>query len=370
MNADLLTRGLSPMRSAEMKLPGTIGQYRLDELLTDTLTAESSGDVYRATDTELNREVTVQFVRDAERETPGGGERFLERARKAAGLAHDNLVRTHDCGEASGEPYWVREWIDGCLLTEVLASGGLGDLEARIRVGADLARVIAHLHAHKAVNGNIKPDNIHIADADGRLRLLDFTAPADAKFIAGAPYYLAPEQLRGVPPGEATDLYSFGLVLFEVLSGTRARNTDAAGEVVRLAFEGEMDYEPLKRAKVPEALVALVQDATSAIIANRPPAMISIVNRLDRWLASGKDEPAQAVIVTPPAPRQLERKPAPAPPPPPPERVPPRRISFTRALVIGGLACILCGLLVGMLGVSVANARLTPRSAVKARVIP
>jgi eukaryotic-like serine/threonine-protein kinase len=324
-----------------MKLPATVGKYCLEQFVGGAM-----GEVYLATETATRRKVTVQLLPDSSEEKQA----FLDRARAASLLSHDNLIRTLDVGDDSGQLMWVREFIDGKTLTELIHKGaGPGPLESRTQIALELACGIAYLHANKTVHGAIDPDNIWIADSHLHVQLLDYRGPVDTKFITSAPYYLAPEQLRGAPPAASSDIYSFGLVLFEILTGKRARSGANSDAILRQAMTGTIDYGPLEG--VPEWLAAIVRDSTAVKAANRPAAIGAIAERL----AAGP-EPAPVAEPTP-APLPVEE-----PTTPVMEALRPRRtrIPFLRAITVGIIACAIGGLIVGMLGVSVANAHWKP----------
>jgi len=183
------------------------------------------GAVYRALDVRLDRPVAVKVLV----QVAGADEvRFHAEVRTLARLAHPNLVRLLDAGEADGRLYLVMELIEGETLAARLARGALGENETA-RIGAGVAAALAYVHAAGIIHRDVKPANI-LLDGDGRAHLADFgiarlvdTTGLTATGLAlGTPAYLAPEQVQGGDVGPAADLYALGLVLIECLSGRRA----------------------------------------------------------------------------------------------------------------------------------------------------
>jgi serine/threonine protein kinase len=216
---------------AEPQFPeGTlVGPYRIVALLA----RGGMGDVYRATDPRLGRDVALKTLPD-----PDGGdghavERFLQEAQITASLDHPNIVKVFDVGMFNGRPYLVSELLDGETLRGPIGRGPMSSADVRA-VATVLTSGLVAAHARGLVHRDLKPENIFITTS-GTAKILDFGIaklaqdPALPRGLAtltgvvlGTAGYLAPEQIRGDPVDARTDLFALGSILFELLSGKRA----------------------------------------------------------------------------------------------------------------------------------------------------
>ena len=222
----------------------SLGPYRI----VAPLGRGGMGEVYRASDTRLGRDVALkvlprEFAADSDRLS-----RFEREARAAAALSHPNIMSVFDVGSADGVPYLVSELLDGETLRERLKRGALSVAEA-VRYGAQVARGLAAAHDGGIVHRDLKPENIFIT-ADGRVKILDFgiakalpassidqghalTAAATAMgALIGTVPYMSPEQVRGEPPDPRSDIFSLGSVLYELLFGRPAFASPTPAETV------------------------------------------------------------------------------------------------------------------------------------------
>ncbi|HSB20177.1 MAG TPA: protein kinase [Anaeromyxobacteraceae bacterium] len=177
------------------------------------------GVVWEARDRELGRAVAFKAVRAA---GPAGRreERLLQEAELAARLSHPNIVTLHDVGRSEHGPYLVLELLRGRTLADALARGALPPREA-IRVGVEVAGALAHAHARGVVHRDLKPGNVFLQD-QGPAKVLDFGlahAFGRRKEDGGTPDYMAPEQCRGAPEDERTDVFALGVILYRSLTG-------------------------------------------------------------------------------------------------------------------------------------------------------
>jgi eukaryotic-like serine/threonine-protein kinase len=179
-------------------------------------------EVWLAHDRELDRDVAVKL--HAAHAEPV---RFARKARAAAFLSHENIAGVYDVGEAEGRPYIVLEHLPGGTLEDRLRSGKpLPDDETE-RIARELASGLAHAHARGIVHRDLKPSNV-LFDREGRAKLADFGIAyargeptlTEAGTILGTAAYISPEQAAGEPSGAASDVYSFGIILFRMLTGT------------------------------------------------------------------------------------------------------------------------------------------------------
>ena len=215
--------------------PGTrLGPYQIASMLG----AGGMGEVYRAHDPRLGRDVAVKvlpavWVSDADRR-----ERFEREARAVAALNHPNITAIHDVGTDAGVPFIVSELLEGATLRELMTPGAPWPVRKAVEVALGIAHGLAAAHARGIIHRDLKPENVFIG-RDGVVKLLDFglaritlmsTSAADvptleatgAGTILGTPGYMAPEQVRGLPADHRTDIFACGAILLEMLSGRRA----------------------------------------------------------------------------------------------------------------------------------------------------
>jgi serine/threonine-protein kinase len=208
------------------------GRYTLERRIGQG----GSADVYRARDTRLDRIVSVKILND-ERALDGGfRDRLAKEAKSAATLTHSGIVRILDAGEAEipvaggstvAHPFIVMEYVQGIELTKVIAKGPLKVAEA-LRISKEVADALAFAHQKRIIHRDITPGNIMITKSGG-VKVLDFgiafTRPdndseaTQALDIVGTPTYFSPEQASGNQGDERSDIYSLGVVLFEMLTG-------------------------------------------------------------------------------------------------------------------------------------------------------
>ncbi len=195
------------------------------------------GAVYRAKDTRLDRDVALKFVWEA---GTGSSERFPHfdrEVRAASALNHPNIITIYDVGSADGVPYIACEFVDGITLRERL-TGRRMDISEVLFVGLQVADALAVAHAAGIVHRDIKPENIMIR-RNGLVKVLDFgvatlssAGPAvKAAYVSGTPRYMSPEQLRGAPADSRSDVYSLGLVLYEMATGHKPDSAMSLAQV-------------------------------------------------------------------------------------------------------------------------------------------
>jgi serine/threonine-protein kinase len=184
------------------------------------------GEVYRGRDSKLDRPVAIKFLSErllSDREIV---RRFLREAQSAAKLRHPNIVTVYSVGEEQGRPYFVMELVEGHTLLEVIQSHKRLPLPQSLDFAAQICEALAHIHARGYVHRDIKSQNVMVDDT-GRCTILDFgilkVVESDhtrTGSLAGTPHYISPEQARDSKNVDArSDLYSLGIVLFEMLSG-------------------------------------------------------------------------------------------------------------------------------------------------------
>ena len=203
-----------------------IGRFQIQAILGKG----AQGVVYRAHDPELDREVAVKTLSA----TIAGSDALTKEAKVVGRLSHPNLVAVHEMGTHDGRPYVVYEYVEGELLKAVLAGSAPPDTRQSLAWTLQLLDALDHAHSHKVVHRDINPANI-IIDSRRAPRIMDFGISALAgtqlnasEGVIGTARYLAPEQLQSGVIGPETDLFSLGLVLYEMLTGESAIKADNA----------------------------------------------------------------------------------------------------------------------------------------------
>jgi eukaryotic-like serine/threonine-protein kinase len=194
--------------------------------------------VYLAYDQELGRRVAIKILDDRHASDEQFIERFRREAQNAAGLSHPNIVSIYDRGEAEGTYYIAMEHIEGRTLKELLVARGPSPLGIAIDYSRQILSALRFAHRNGIVHRDIKPHNV-IVDGDGRVKVMDFgiaragaaSQMTEAGSIIGTAQYLSPEQARGAPVDQTSDLYSTGIVLYELLTGTVPFTGDTPVEI-------------------------------------------------------------------------------------------------------------------------------------------
>jgi eukaryotic-like serine/threonine-protein kinase len=292
-----------------MDLPARIGKYELQEFLGGGMSH-----VYRALDTLIGRTVAVKILTDAGCQDTDVKERFLAEARMAGSLTHDNVLGIYDFGEDDQHrPFMVMEFLRGEDLRHALRNGHTGDLRGKLKIAAQVARALGYVHTQKIIHRDLKPENIHINTA-GVVKLIDFGIAKTeglqmtrAGYVLGTPFYMAPEQVLGQNITEQVDVYAFGVLLFEMLTGRKPVEAEAVERIFYSILNEPLQMEPLHQAGVPQPVCELIARCTAKNPAERPQGFAPVTAELDRLIAE-LDAPTMALPTTP--------TPAPLPPPP------------------------------------------------------
>ncbi len=278
-----------------MQLPARIGKYQLEEYLGGGM-----AEVYRAVDCVLHRTVAFKVLSPSGAADPSMRQRFLAEARLGSQVNHTNIVRTLDYSEDGAAPYLVLEFLRGRSLLKVIKENSGGALRNRVRIGLEAARALLHVHSLGILHRDIKPDNIHI-DETGVARLIDFGIAKSEQMnmtmpgmVIGTPYYMPPEQVCGEAANIRTDIYSFGLVLYELFTGVRARSGETMQRLLEEILNKPVTFEPLEQAGLPLELRDLVAACAAQSPAGRPESFEPVVACLQAWLDANPDETAAA----------------------------------------------------------------------------
>jgi serine/threonine protein kinase/Tol biopolymer transport system component len=247
-----------------------LGPYEI----TAFLGAGGMGEVYRARDTRLNRSVAIKVLPEALAHDRDRLRRFEHEARAIAALNHPNILALHDIGLQEGTPYVVSELLEGSTLREQLANGSLSTRKA-IEYAGQIARGLSAAHAEGVVHRDLKPENIFIT-RDGRLKILDFglakslsesgvlgnstiSNETEPGVVLGTAGYMSPEQVRGESVNHLSDIFSFGVVLYEMLSGRRAFKRNTNVETMNAILNEDLPELSTLQPKIPRALSRIVR---------------------------------------------------------------------------------------------------------------
>src|SRR6184192_1832404 len=259
------------------------GRYRI----LRKLGTGGMANVYLAEDEVLGRRVAIKILNDRHAGDDQFVERFRREAKNAAGLSHPNIVSIYDRGEAEGTYYIAMEYLDGRSLKELIVSRGPAPVNIAIDYARQILAAIRFAHRHGIVHRDIKPHNV-LVDAEGRVKVTDFgiaragaSQMTEAGSIVGTAQYLSPEQAKGAPVDQTSDLYSVGVVLYEMLTGRVPYTGDAPVEIAMKHLTAVPDPLSKLRPDVPHDLDAIVMRA----LAKDPDQRYGSAEEMDADLA-------------------------------------------------------------------------------------
>jgi beta-lactam-binding protein with PASTA domain len=252
------------------------GRYRI----LSKLGTGGMASVYLAEDQELGRRVAIKLLDERHAQDEQFVERFRREAESAAGLSHPNVVSIYDRGEVEGTYYIAMEYLEGQTLKELLVARGPTPVRVAIDYTRQILSALEFAHRNGIVHRDIKPHNVVVAP-DGRLKVTDFgiarsgsSQMTEAGSIIGTAQYLSPEQAQGKPVHPSSDLYSVGVVLYEMLTGTVPFTGDTALEIAMKHLNTAPDppseeKRPLELGEVPHELDLVVLRALAKDAADR-----------------------------------------------------------------------------------------------------
>jgi hypothetical protein len=296
-----------------------LGRYEIRSLLG----AGGMGEVYRATDSQLGRDVAIKVLPPAFASDPERLRRFEQEARAAGTLNHPNILTVYDLGSREGSPYVVTELLDGLTLRDQLVRGALPQRRA-LDYARQIAEGLAAAHDKGILHRDLKPENLFVT-RDGRVKILDFglakltqprTSGSDAgpsaatiPYVAGTEPgvlmgtvgYMAPEQVRAEPTDHRADIFSFGVVLYEMLTGRRAFQRDSAVETMSAILK----EEPPESTQSAVAIAPAVERLLRRCLEKRPEARFQSTRDLafaiDSSSLASAEIPASRILEAPPA---------------------------------------------------------------------
>jgi serine/threonine-protein kinase len=269
-----------------LQLPTSIGKYELVEFLGGGMS-----EVYRARDTVIGRTVAVKILTEEAWADKVVRARFMLEAQMSGNLQHDHIVKIYDCGETEKwGPFIVMEFLIGEDLAQAIKGGRTGDLRNKLRMALELAEALEHVHSCQIIHRDIKPRNVHIT-SNGRVKLMDFGIAKAGGFdltgegyTLGTAYYMAPEQVRAKNVTALVDIYGFGALMFELLTGKRTISDETIERIFYCILNEPVDRKPLDEAGIPRPVADLVERCVAKDPADRPQSFGLVRQELEEML--------------------------------------------------------------------------------------
>jgi serine/threonine protein kinase len=273
-------------------------------LLLEQLGKGGMAFVYRARDTMLERSVAVKVLRENYSRDPTFLDRFRQEAKAAANLSHPNIVTVHDFGLDNGQLFIVMEFVPGTDLKELIKQRGRFSAEDAIPLLIQACAGIGYAHRAGLVHCDVKPQNM-LVTPDMRLKVADFgiaralsTIHPDEQsdVVWGSPQYFSPEQAAGGAPSPASDVYSLGVIMYEMLTGSLPFHADTAAELARLHIEAE----PVPIEEMVPSLSPIIQQIQAKVLSKEPSQRYRTADQLGRVLLNfGNAKSSPSLSLTP-----------------------------------------------------------------------
>lgn len=269
---------------------GRLGHFRLVELLGEG----GSAFVFRAVDEKLDREVAVKILRPGLVSTPRHRKKFADEARTIASLRAERIVSVYEVGEHHSLPFFVMEYLpNGSLQTHLSRNGPLNFADT-VTIAKQVADGLAVAHARGLLHRDVKPSNVLVDRFPDRIKLSDFGLARSVMLeeedrAIGTPQFSSPEQIRGEPVDQRTDLFGFGCLLYSLLVGQSPFAGSSRLRTIEMTLG--MNVEPLSHfgLKVPDDFQRLLDRLLSKDPANRPASVEEVRSALDSFELSGSE---------------------------------------------------------------------------------
>lgn len=262
--------------------------------------------VYRARDLMLERYVGVKILREDYSRDPAFQERFRQEAKAAANLSHPNIVTVHDFGLDAGKLFIVMEYVPGTDLKTLLQQRGRFTPEEALPLVIQACAGIGYAHRAGLVHCDVKPQNM-LVTPDQRLKVADFgiaralasiRPDEQSDVVWGSPQYFSPEQASGAAPSPASDVYSLGVVMYEMLTGALPFNATTATELARM----HLDVQPPLLTEMLPDISPTLEQILLKVLSKEPSARYRTADQLGRVLLNfGDARTAPALALTPEA---------------------------------------------------------------------
>src|ERR1700693_1056486 len=262
-----LSTVITPAATSLRKAPMNGGRYEILEIIG----TGANGSVVRAHDPMIGRLVAIKLL-PPELAKGEAGIRFLQEARVVGRLSHTSIITLHDMGieESTSTPYLVMEFLTGQSLDRILEKGAVPTMRACAWIG-DVAGALAAAHRKGVIHGDVKPANILITE-DGRVKLMDFgmarvaAREQSSRPLSGTPAYWCPEQIMGKPQDGRSDLFSLGIVLYEVVTRKRPFDADSLQGVCNRI----LSHEPLPVSNLNPSLSTTLSEVVARCLSKDP----------------------------------------------------------------------------------------------------
>ena len=262
--------------------------------------------VYRARDLMLERYVGVKILREDYSRDPAFQEHFRQEAKAAANLSHPNIVTVHDFGLDAGKLFIVMEYVPGTDLKTLLQQRGRFTPEEALPLVIQACAGIGYAHRAGLVHCDVKPQNM-LVTPDQRLKVADFgiaralasiRPDEQSDVVWGSPQYFSPEQASGAAPSPASDVYSLGVVMYEMLTGALPFNATTATELARM----HLDVQPPRLTEMLPEISPTLEQILLKVLSKEPSARYRTADQLGRVLLNfGDARTSPALALTPEA---------------------------------------------------------------------
>ena len=254
------------------KIGTIIGRYEI----TEAIGSGSMADVYKAFDPEINRSAALKLLKKDRLSDKEYLNRFIAEAKAAGALTHPNIVTIYDVGKVDETPYIMMELLDGKTLGDMLNAHERMSVKTLVEIAMQLASALDYAHNMGIVHRDIKPDNIIFHEQQGTVKIADFGIAqqndseaqnqTQAGMILGTPRYMSPEQAKGEPVDGRSDLFSLGVILYELLTGHKAFSADSLPTLILQIVQ--KDPTPIRK-YYPEAPAGL-QSIIAKLLHKKP----------------------------------------------------------------------------------------------------